>query len=34
MDKLTVSTVARNYYNLPLWIAQEQNFLPRPVRSR
>ncbi|SDT34222.1 ABC transporter substrate-binding protein [Bradyrhizobium canariense] len=26
MHKLTVATVARNYYNLPLWIGQEQNF--------
>lgn len=27
MDKLTVATVARNYYNLPLWIGLEQGFL-------
>jgi ABC-type nitrate/sulfonate/bicarbonate transport system substrate-binding protein len=26
MDKLTVATVARNYYNLPLWIGLEQGF--------
>ena len=26
MDKLTVATVARNYYNLPLWIGQARNF--------
>jgi ABC-type nitrate/sulfonate/bicarbonate transport system substrate-binding protein len=26
MDKLNVATVAKNYYNLPLWIGQEQDF--------
>jgi ABC-type nitrate/sulfonate/bicarbonate transport system substrate-binding protein len=26
MDRLTVATVARNYYNLPLWIGQQLDF--------
>jgi ABC-type nitrate/sulfonate/bicarbonate transport system substrate-binding protein len=26
MDRLTIATVARNYYNLPLWIGQQLDF--------
>jgi ABC-type nitrate/sulfonate/bicarbonate transport system substrate-binding protein len=29
MDHITVATVARNYYNLPFWIAQEQGLFEK-----